>query len=92
MKFMGSTLRPIDLEAGFGAVLLSLLATVLFGALLIAAGHPGEVALMAFPPFLVGFLANAAGICHRSNPRAIALLGFLAFFAHQGILSALQTG
>lgn len=90
MKSIRSSLRPIDPEAGFAAVLFSLLATVLLGGFLISAGQPGEVALMAFPSFLVAGLANAAGICHRRHPGLLAALGVLTLFAHQGVLSAIQ--
>lgn len=87
----GYTLRPIDLEAGFGAVLPSLLATVLLGAFPISTGQPGELAPMAFPPFLVTSLATAARICHRPHPGTPAMLATLTRLGHQGVLSAPQT-
>ncbi|WP_460833574.1 hypothetical protein [Lysobacter humi (ex Lee et al. 2017)] len=90
MNRFGYTLRPIELEAGFAAILLSLLATVLLGAFLISTGQPGDIALMAFPSLLIGCLANAAGICHRRHPGTLALLGMLTLLAYHAVLSALQ--
>lgn len=89
MKSRQPTLQPITFEAGFGAIIISLLGTVLFGAFLLAAGHPGDFAQAAFPPLLVASLAHAAGLSFRTHRRAVLVLAFLAFWINQTALSVL---
>ena len=92
MQFMGSDLQPITLEDGVSAVMLSLIGTILLGAILLAAGHPGTLALMAFPSLLAGTFAHAAGIDASDNPRALLVVCGATFYLHQTLGSLLAMG
>lgn len=91
MQFMGTSLQPITVEDGLGAVLLSLIGTIALGAILLAAGHAGHLALLAFPSLLAGLLARAAGIRASANPRAMLVVCGATFYLHQ-TLASLQLG
>lgn len=92
MEFLGSQLQPIRPEAGITAFLVSLIGTLALGALLLAAGHPGDAALAVMPTLLIGALAHAAGLDVRDNPRGMLLLCSVAFVMQQGIASLFAMG
>jgi hypothetical protein len=92
MQFMGSPLQPITLEDGVSAVMLSLVGTIILGTILLTAGHPGTLALMAFPSLLAGTLAHAAGISASANPRAVLVVCGATFYLHQSLGSLLAMG
>jgi len=92
MTFMGSRLRAISLDDGLAAVILSLMGIVVFGALLIAAGHSGDLALGMFPVLLTGALANAAGVRASDNPKAVLFLCFMTMAAQQAIRALASLG
>lgn len=89
---MGSRLQPIAVEDGASAVLLSLIGTILLGAILLAAGHPGHLALAVFPSLLAGALAHAAGIRASANPRALLVICGATFYLHHTLVSLLAMG
>lgn len=62
--------------------MLSVAGTTVPGAILLAAGHPVPLALMAFPSLLAGALAHAAGIRASTNPKALLVVCGLAFYLH----------
>lgn len=92
MEFMGSQLQPIRIEDGITALLVSLIGTLALGALLLAAGHPGDAALAVMPTLLIGSLAHLAGLDVQDNPRGMLLLCSVAFVMQQGIASLLAMG
>jgi hypothetical protein len=92
MQFMGSDLQPIALEDGVSAVMLSLIGTILLGAILLAAGHPGQLALTVFPSLLAGALAHAAGISASDNPRALIVVCGATFYLHHTLGSLFAMG
>jgi hypothetical protein len=92
MQFMGSRLQPIAVEDGATAVLLSLVGTILLGAILLAAGHPGQLALAVFPSLLAGALAHAAGIRVSDNPRGLLLVCGATFYLHRTLASLFAMG
>lgn len=92
MEFLGSRLQPIRVEDGITAFLVSLIGTLALGALLLAAGHPGDAALAVMPTLLVGALAHSAGVDVQDNPRGLFVLCSVAFVMQQGIASLLAMG
>lgn len=92
MEFLGSRLQPIRIEDGVTALIVSLIGTLVLGALLLAAGHPGDAALAVMPTLLVGALAHSAGLKVRDNPGGLLLLCSVAFVMQQGIASLLAMG
>ncbi|WP_189455221.1 hypothetical protein [Cognatilysobacter bugurensis] len=89
---MGSRLQPIRIEDGVTAFLVSLIATLALGALLLAAGHPGDAAVAVMPTLLIGALAHSAGLNVQDNPRGLLLLCSVAFVMQQGIASLFAMG
>lgn len=92
MEFLGSRLQPIRVADGITALIVSLIGTIALGALLLAAGHPGDAALAVMPTLLVGALAHSAGLDLQDNPRGLLLLCSVAFVMQQGIASLLAMG
>lgn len=92
MEFLGSQLQPIRLENGVTALIASLIGTLALGALLLAAGHPGDAALAIMPTLLIGALAHCAGLDVKDNPRGLLLLCSVAFVMQHGIASLLAMG
>ena len=92
MTFMGSRLQAISFDDGLAAVILSLIGTVVFGGLLIAAGHPGDLAIGMFPALLTGALANAAGVRPSDNPKAVLVLCMLVMAGQQAVRTLAALG
>lgn len=92
MEFLGSRLQPIRVEDGITALIVSLIGTLALGALLLAAGHPGEAALAVMPTLLVAALAHSAGLDAQDNPRGLLLLCAVAFVMQHGIASLFAMG